>query len=172
MDKKAFESLSNFELGKNYDGLDKLLLHVTSTFVDIYTILRMMKDVKTSPALSVAYFGDAHIRNISNILIKSGSYVKAFVSKEVNENRCIKYNLDQIDVIRDFKEHTQLKTKSLFKSALKSRSMFKSANKSRSMVKSAFRSRSMFKSANKSAKKSSNKTKSLSKTKSAKKSNY
>ena len=155
MDKKTFESLSKFELGKNYDGLDKLLLHVTSTFVDIYTILRMMKDVKTSPALSIAYFGDAHIRNIYNVLIKSGSYTKAFVSKEDNENRCIKYRLDQIDVIRDFKEHTQLKekssnkTKSFNKSSNKTKSFNKSSNKTKSFNKSAHKSRSKSKSVNK-----------------------
>lgn len=140
IDKKAFESLSKFEVGKNYDGVDTLLLHVTSTFVDIYTILRMMKDVRTSPALSIAYFGDAHVKNICSILIKSGGYTKAFVSEEHNENRCIKYSLDEIDVIRDFKEHTRLKTQTKTKS--KSQKKTKSNSKSQSNTKSFYKSTS------------------------------
>ena len=145
MDKNAFESLSQFEVGKNYDGIDTMLLHVTSTFVDIYTILRMMKDIRTSPALSIAYFGDAHVKNICSILIKSGGYTKAFVSEEHNENRCINYSLDEIDVVRDFKEHTQFKTQTKTKSSNKTQSTNKTQTKTKSKSQKKSKSKSRHK---------------------------
>ena len=111
IDKKAFDSLANFDiLDTTYDAISTLLLHINSTFVDIYTILRAMKKNSNPPSLCIGYFGNAHVINIANILIKSGYYTKKYSMDENQENRCIKFDMNML--FTDLQKYNKSKSKS------------------------------------------------------------
>ena len=94
-DEDALEHLANFDIAyKNYRDIATMLLHINSTFVDIYTILRMMKKVDHSPALCIGYFGNSHVLNLANILLRTGYYKKEYFVEEHRDNRCLPFEID------------------------------------------------------------------------------
>lgn len=94
-DEDALEHLSNFDITYNkYEEVARLLLHVNSTFVDIYTILRMMKGIDRPPSLCVGYFGNSHVLNLVEILLGTGYYKKEYFVEEHRENRCLPFEID------------------------------------------------------------------------------
>jgi len=129
IDKKAFDSLANFDILDTYDDISTLLLHINSTFVDIYTILRATKKNANPPSLCIGYFGNAHVINIANILVQSGYYTKAFVIDEDkdNENRCLE--VDMNDLLTDLRRYNKSKSKSTRSKSTKSKSKSKSRSK-------------------------------------------
>jgi len=101
-DEDALQHLANFDIAyKNYRDIATMLLHINSTFVDIYTILRMMKKVDQSPALCIGYFGNSHVLNLANILLQTGNYKKEYFVEEHRENRCLPF---EIDLLGDLSE--------------------------------------------------------------------
>jgi hypothetical protein len=94
-DDDALEHLANFDIAYNrYQEIARLLLHVNSTFVDIYTILRMMKGIDSPPSLCVGYFGNSHVLNLVDILLGTGYYEKNYFVEEHRENRCLPFEID------------------------------------------------------------------------------
>jgi hypothetical protein len=93
LDEELFEKLAKFDMTANYKPILKYLLHINSTLVDLYTVLRVMKKVQLPPSLCVAYMGDAHIINIVNILLSSDYYSVVASVEENNENRCLPFDI-------------------------------------------------------------------------------
>lgn len=93
LDEELFEKLAKFDITANYKPISNFLLHINSTFVDLYTILRVMKKVQLPPSLCIGYMGDAHIKNIVNILLSSDYYSVVASVKEDNENRCLPFDI-------------------------------------------------------------------------------
>jgi hypothetical protein len=52
-----------------------------------------MKKVQLPPSLCIGYMGDAHIKNIVNILLSSDYYSVVASVKEDNENRCLPFDI-------------------------------------------------------------------------------
>jgi hypothetical protein len=94
-DNGAFANLDKFEIeGSDYKDINNLLLHVNSTLVDIYTVLRMMKKIDRPPALCIGYFGNMHVLNLVNILMRTGYYVVDQSVEENRENRCLPFEIN------------------------------------------------------------------------------
>ena len=93
VDDKLFDKLAKFDITANYKPLAYLLLHINSTFVDLYTILRAMKKNDTPPALCVAYLGNAHILNMVDILLSTDYYQVEASVEENDENRCLPFDI-------------------------------------------------------------------------------
>ena len=93
MGKIVIGDLLNFDIAYNRE-IDSILLHINSTFVDLYTILRMMKKIDTPPALCVGYFGNMHVTNLVSILLQTGYYNLTNSVKENRENRCLPFDID------------------------------------------------------------------------------
>lgn len=94
-DNGAFANLEKFEIGvSNYKDINNLLLHVNSTLVDIYTILRMMKKIDRPPALCIGYFGNMHVLNLVNILVRTEYYMVDKSIDENRENRCLPFEIN------------------------------------------------------------------------------
>ena len=134
IDKKAFDSLANFEILDTYDDISTLLLHINSTFVDIYTILRATKKNANPPSLCIGYFGNAHVINIANILVHSGYYTKAFVIDEdkENERRCLEFDMN--DVLTDLRRYNKSRSKTR-SSKTRSKTLSKTRSKTLSKTK-------------------------------------
>ena len=108
IDKKTLDNLFKFELfGENYAEINTLLLHINSIFLDIYTILRIMKKIEDPPSLCIGYFGNAHTKSIVDILMTSGYYKKDFFIDEQKQNRCLTFNIDDINLLSDLKRHNK-----------------------------------------------------------------
>jgi hypothetical protein len=91
VDSKLFEQLKNFDITGDYTTMFEYLLMITAIFVDIYVILRIMKNITSPPSLCIAYLGDAHILNIANILLEIG-YNPTVVLNRYEENRCLQFD--------------------------------------------------------------------------------
>jgi hypothetical protein len=82
------------------------MIIVTSSFLDIYVISRMLKqpeDGKRSE-ISFCYFGNSHVINIVNLLLSTGAY-EVIASKDVNgSNRCIDLSDIYVNLDEDLKK--------------------------------------------------------------------
>jgi hypothetical protein len=96
----AFEHLYNFDIVVNRE-IDSRLLHINSTFVDLYTMLRMMKKIDRPPALCIGYFGNMHVTNLVSILLQTGYYNVTNSVEEHRENRCLPFD---VDLVKDLSE--------------------------------------------------------------------
>ncbi len=117
---ETLHKLSKFTISHNYKAVSNLLLHINSTFMDLYTVLRATKRIDDPPSLCITYFGNAHVLNIVNILMNSGYYrIKASV-EENQENRCLPFAVfDDLQISlqsRLPRSHTRSKTRSLIRS--------------------------------------------------------
>lgn len=98
--KMSYNPPSETELAKllSFDiapsQLDTPLLHINSTFVDLYMILRMMKKIDKPPALCIGYFGNMHVQNLVNILMQTEYYKLDHSVEEHRENRCLPFEID------------------------------------------------------------------------------
>ncbi len=128
IDKSTFDSLANFDILETYNGISTILLHINSTFVDIYTILRATKKNPNPPSLCIGYFGNAHVINIANILVQSGYYTKAFVIDEEKDNRCLEFDMN--DLLTDLRKYNKSKSKSKSSKSKLTKSKSKSKSKS------------------------------------------
>ena len=91
VDSKLFEQLKNFDITGDYTTMFDYLFMITAIFVDIYVILRIMKNITSPPSLCIAYLGNAHILNIANILLEIG-YNPSVVLNRYEENRCLQFD--------------------------------------------------------------------------------
>jgi hypothetical protein len=137
VDKKAFNFLAKFDIRDTYNDISTLLLHINSTFVDIYTILRATKKNPNPPSLCFGYFGNAHVINIANILVQSGYYTKAFFIDEDkdNDNRCLEFDMNNL--LTDLRRYNKMKSNTKTKSKTKSKSKSKSKSKTKTKSKSS-----------------------------------
>jgi len=111
---EVIEHLSAFDIAYNrYRDAGAVLLHVNSTLVDIYTILRMMKRIESPPALCIGYFGNSHVLNLVDILLRTSYYKKEYFVEEHKDNRCLPFD---IDLLGDLRERHGSKSKSKKKS--------------------------------------------------------
>ena len=97
--------------------LDTPLLHINSTFVDLYMILRMMKKIDKPPALCIGYFGNMHVQNLVNILMQTEYYKLDHSVEEYRENRCLPF---EIDLRKDLAVSTSRSSKRYRRSTRKS----------------------------------------------------
>jgi hypothetical protein len=139
-DEETLDHLSKFDIAYNrYQKVARLLLHINSTFVDIYTILRIMKKVDSPPALCIGYFGNSHVLNLVNILLQTGYYEKNHFVEEHRENRCLPF---EIDLFNDLSKKSSSPKRSSKKSSSPKRSSKKSSSPKRSSKKSSSPKRS------------------------------
>ena len=121
--KMSYKPPSEIELTKllSFDiapsQLDTPLLHINSTFVDLYMILRMMKKIDKPPALCIGYFGNMHVQNLVNILMQTEYYKLDHSVEEHRENRCLPF---EIDLRKDLAVSTSRSSKRYRRSTRKS----------------------------------------------------
>jgi hypothetical protein len=92
IDSKLFEQLKNFDITGDYTNISNYLLINNAIFVDIYIILRTMKNIPSPPSLCITYLGDNHIRNMVNMLLDTGIYKLIAAGHENEENRCLQFD--------------------------------------------------------------------------------
>jgi hypothetical protein len=102
------DEIDNIENNFNPKIAD-LFLEICVSFLDIYTIMRMMKQPSginsAQPSLSFGYFGEFHSQNIIKLLVNNELYDIVYNKEESKHvNRCIK--IDQyINLDEDVKKH-------------------------------------------------------------------
>jgi hypothetical protein len=91
------------------------IIYMEKGIVDMYTILRMIKkqgkgtykEEGVSPSLAIAFFGNAHIHNIRNLLLSVFHYQDVVTVHEQHmnnhENRCI--SIPYLPLARDLEQH-------------------------------------------------------------------
>jgi len=123
LDDDALDHLSVFDIAYNkYNEIAILLLHVNSTFVDIYTVLRIMKKIDSPPSLCIGYFGNSHVLNLVNILLRTGYYKNDYFIKENRENRCLPFEIDLFgDLSKNFSKRSSFSARSYTRSSKKRR---------------------------------------------------
>jgi hypothetical protein len=91
--------------GNIYKNATFLMLLITSSFLDIYTVLRILKKPQDSirPTLVLGYFGKVHIYNIRNILCMYNDMYEISYEYD-NTNRCVEIN-ELIDLNKKIYEY-------------------------------------------------------------------
>ena len=82
-------------------------MDLVSTELDLYFLLRSFKTPKDSknPLISIGYFGEAHIQNITLFLKDKLNYEPVYYQYDGDNDRCleIKKHIDLNKIINHFK---------------------------------------------------------------------
>ena len=84
---------------------------INSLLVDIYTIMRIMKQSNRThiqPTLCIGYFGHYHILNMVYIFTRYMNYNIEYQIEVNNENRCLEIT-KPINLSKDIEEHNRIR---------------------------------------------------------------
>jgi hypothetical protein len=89
-------------------NLRNIVMDLVSTELDLYFLLRSFKTPKGSknPLISIGYFGNAHVKNISLFLKDKLNYEEVYYQYDGDNDRCleIKKHIDLNEIIKHYKD--------------------------------------------------------------------